>query len=109
MISHLSGPWEEQENRRMVTREEFNQAVEAVWSEINYQNNLPRRINDEAKEPAGFATLTRVYLRRLEDTWADNAGTEASLPFLRKIAGDHDSRDDLLWDSISGLSSKERT
>lgn len=72
---------------RMVTREEFDKAVEAVWLEIDYQNHLPRRTDDEAKEPAGFATLTRVYLRRLEDSWADNAGTEASLPFLRKIAG----------------------
>ena len=71
---------------RLVTRAEFNDACEAVWTEIEYQNNLPRRTDDEAKEPAGFATLGQVYLRRLEDTWADNAGTEKSLPFLRKLA-----------------------
>jgi hypothetical protein len=69
-----------------VTREQFNEAVEAVWSEIEYQNNLPRRTDDEAKEPAGFFTLARVYLRRGEDAWSDNAGTEACLPSLRKLS-----------------------
>lgn len=72
---------------RMVTRKEFDEACDAVWTEIEYQNNLPRRTDDEAKEPAGFATLGQVYLRRLEDTWADNAGTAQSLPYLRKLAG----------------------
>lgn len=71
---------------KIVTREEFNQAVEAVWTEIDFQNNLPRRTDDEAKEPAGFFTLGRVYLRRGEDAWADNAGTEKCLPSLRKLA-----------------------
>ncbi len=72
--------------RTSITREQFSHAMEAIWSEIQYQDRLPRRTDDEAKEPAGFATLGRVYLRRLEDTWADNAGTESSLPILRKIA-----------------------
>jgi len=72
---------------RMVTRKEFDEACDAVWTEIEYQNNLPRRTDDEAKEPAGFATLGQVYLRRLEDAWADNAGTAQSLPYLRKLAG----------------------
>jgi hypothetical protein len=71
---------------RIVTREEFDKAAEAVWSEIEYQNTLPRRTEDEAKEPAGFFTLGEVYLRRGEDAWADNAGTEACLPGLRKLA-----------------------
>ena len=71
---------------RLVTREEFNEAVEAVWSEIEYQNNLPRRTDDEAKEPAGFFTLGRRYIRLGEDLWADNAGTEPCLPSLRKLA-----------------------
>jgi hypothetical protein len=71
---------------KIVTKEEFKIACDAVWSEIEYQNNLPRRTDDEAKEPAGFATLGRVYLSRLEAAWSDNAGTEASLPFLRKLA-----------------------
>ena len=69
-----------------VTREQFDAACEAVWSEIEYQNSLPRRTDDEAKEPAGFFTLGRVYLRRGEDAWADNAGTELCLPSLRKLA-----------------------
>jgi len=69
-----------------VTREQFMEAVEAVWTEIEYQNSLERRTGDEAKEPAGFFTLGQVYLRRGEDAWADNAGTEACLPSLRKLA-----------------------
>ncbi len=69
-----------------VTREQFNEAVEAVWGEIEYQNGLERRTGDEAKEPAGVFTLGQVYLRRGEDAWADHAGTEASLPSLRKLA-----------------------
>lgn len=72
---------------RIVTRADFDDACDAVWSEIEHQNNLPRRTDDEAKEPAGFFTLARVYLRRGEDAWSDNAGTEACLPSLRKIAG----------------------
>ena len=71
----------------IVTRADFDQAVEAVWEEIIYQNNLPRRTEDsEATSPASFATLGRVYLRRLEDAWADNAGDEKALPDLRKLS-----------------------
>lgn len=69
-----------------VSREQFDAACEAVWTEIEYQNGLERRTGDEAKEPAGFFTLGQVYLRRGEDAWADNAGTEACLPSLRKLA-----------------------
>jgi len=71
----------------IVSRAVFDIAVEAVWSEIEYQNNLPRRTEEsEAKGPEGFATLGRVYLRRLEDAWSDNKGNEAALPFVRKLA-----------------------
>jgi len=71
----------------IVDRYEFDQACEAVWTEIEYQNSLPRRTEEsEAKGPEGFATLGRVYLRRLEDAWSDNKGNEAALPFLRKLA-----------------------
>jgi hypothetical protein len=71
----------------IVTREEFNAAAEALWGEIEYQNSLDRRTEEgEAKDPAAFATLGRVYLRRLEDTWADSTGNEETLPFLRKVA-----------------------
>lgn len=70
-----------------VTREQFEEAMEAIWSELQYQNQLPIRTEDgEAKDPAAFATLGRRYLRKLEDAWADNAGFEPSLPFLRKLA-----------------------
>lgn len=71
---------------RTVTRKEFLDACEAVWSELDYQNNLPRRTDDEAKEPSGFFCLARTYLRRGEDAWADNPGVEACLPSLRKLA-----------------------
>lgn len=33
----------------------------------------------------GFATLGRVYLRKLEDEWAGSAGDEKALPHLRKL------------------------
>lgn len=73
---------------RIVTREEFNAACEAVWTEIEYQNDLPRRTGDsEAMNPGAFAALGRVYLRRLEDAWADNAGNSEAIPVLRKLAG----------------------
>ena len=71
---------------KKVTKEEFQDACNAVWSEIEYQNNLPRRTDDEAVTPSGFATLGRVYLRRLEDAWSDNPGIDKSLPVLRKLA-----------------------
>lgn len=70
-----------------VTREQFNEAVEAVWSEIEYQNSLPIRTEqDEAKDIPGFLTLGRRYLRWAENEWSDNAGIEKSKPFLRKLA-----------------------
>jgi hypothetical protein len=70
-----------------ITRAQFDTAVEAVWSEIQYQNQLPIRTEDgEAKDPAAFATLGRVYLRRLEEAWCNNAGFAESLPVLRKLA-----------------------
>lgn len=71
---------------RTISRAEFDDACDAVWSETEYQNNLSRRTDDEAKEPAGFFTLLRVYLTRGEALWSDNAGTESCLPSLRKIA-----------------------
>jgi hypothetical protein len=57
-----------------ITREQFDRVVEAVWSEIQYQNHLPRRTADEAKDCAGFATLGRAYLRKLEDNWYSKPG-----------------------------------
>lgn len=70
-----------------ITREQFNEACDALWSEIEYQNALPRRTEDsEAKDVQGYATLGRVYLRRLEDSWADEEGDEPALQMLRKVA-----------------------
>lgn len=75
-------------NARKVTREEFDRAAEAVWTEIEYQNNLPIRTDeDEAQDIPGFGMLGRTYMRRLEDSWTDNAGIEKALPVLRKLSG----------------------
>jgi len=59
---------------RTVSREEFERAMEAVWTELQYQDGLPRRTEDEAKEVPGSASLMRTYLRRTEDAWADQPG-----------------------------------
>jgi len=73
--------------RKLITREEFDKAVEAVWTEIEYQNGLPRRTaSAEAKDVPGFLTLGRRYMRKTEDLWADNACAEEALPGLRKLA-----------------------
>ena len=83
---------------RVITRQDFDRACDALWTEIQYQDGLPRRTDDEAKDAAGFATLGRRYLRKLEDDWADNPGTintqpggnsvvvEAALHNLRKLS-----------------------
>lgn len=81
---------------KTVTRAEFDSAVEALWSEIEYQNSLPIRTDDEADDIAGFLTLLRRYTRKVEDSWCDNPAvvqpeggvqvTEA-LHGLRKLAG----------------------
>ena len=61
-------------------------ALEAIKSELRYQDNLSRRLNDEAKDVPGFLTLLRRYLRRAEDAWADNPGTVEAQHEVRKIA-----------------------
>lgn len=73
---------------RFITREEFYKAADAIWTELQYQDNLPRRTDDEAKDCAGFATLGRRYLRHLEDHWADQPGpvVEDALNDMRKLA-----------------------
>lgn len=77
---------------RVVTREEFDRVVAAIWGELQYQDHLPRRTEDEAKDVPGFATLARRYMRHLEDHWADQPGTgeppvvEDALKDLRKLA-----------------------
>ena len=70
-----------------ISREDFDAACEALWTEIQYQNNLPRRTNDEAKDIPGFLTLARRYERKIEDAWADNPGpVEEAIQGLRKVA-----------------------
>lgn len=80
---------------RIITREEFDAAVAAVWTEIEYRNSLSRRTEDEAKDVPGFLTLLRRYIRKAEDAWSDNPGTvqpdgsiqvEEALHGLRKLA-----------------------
>jgi len=80
---------------RNVHRQELEQAVEAIWSELRYQDDLSRRTEDEAKDIPGFCTLLRRYLRKVEDDWADNAAewqvnntkqVTSALAGLRKLA-----------------------
>ncbi len=68
-----------------ITREDFDQACDAVWTEILYQNNLERQTEDEAKDVPGFLTLARRYERKVEDDWADNPGVVEALHGLRKL------------------------
>jgi len=86
-----------------ICREEFDQACEAVWTEIEYVNNLPRRTSDEAKDVPGFLTLARLYMDRTAAAWADQPGKPCviirdhepefmvqvpdALAGLRKVAG----------------------
>ena len=78
-----------------ITKEQFDEAVEALWTEIEYQNNLARRTEAEdtadatreAHDVPGFLTLARRYERKIEDDWADNpAPVEDALHGLRKVA-----------------------
>ena len=75
-----------------VSREEFDEAVEALWTELQYQDGLSIRTADEAKDVPGFLTLARVYLSETEKQWAHNPGVgeppqvEEALNGLRKCA-----------------------
>lgn len=75
-----------------VTRQDFDEAMDALWGELQYQDALPRRTNDEAKDVPGFLTLARRYERKVEDAWADNPSEPVSgqvfeaLDGLRKVA-----------------------
>lgn len=72
---------------KVVSRDEFDRVAEALWTEIEYQNSLPRRTTDEAADVPGFCTLMRRYLRKVEDDWADNQGpVKAAEEGLRKLA-----------------------
>ena len=78
--------------RETITREEFDEACDALWSEIAYQDSLPRRTDDEAKDVPGFLTLARRYERKIENDWADLPGVgdpaqvEEALHGLRKVS-----------------------
>lgn len=72
---------------KYISKIEFDEVCKSLWTEIDYQNHLARRTNDEAKDIPGFTTLSRVYLRRLEDKWSDNAGVDDDcLDSLRKLS-----------------------
>ena len=77
---------------KTIGRREFDVACDALWSELQYQDNLPRRTDDEADDVPGFLTLGRRYMRKVEDAWADQAGTapngqvEDALHGLRKLS-----------------------
>ena len=63
-------------SRKYVTREELNDVVEALWSELDYQNKLDRRAEDEGTNIPGFLTLADVYLRKTADAWAKSPAVE---------------------------------
>lgn len=80
---------------RTVTRAQFLRAADAVWEELAYQDNLPRRTEDEALSIPAFLSLLRRYIRKAEDDWADRPGVSQpdgtiqvseALDGLRKIA-----------------------
>jgi len=81
--------------KKDVSREEFDLAVEALWGEIEYQNTLSRRTDDEAKDIPGFLTLSRRYSRHIENDWADypsdpeTGQVEIALHGLRKLTAVH--------------------
>lgn len=79
-------------NNGIISREDFDRAVEAVWTEVEYQNQLSRRTSDEAGDVAGFATLGRVYLGKLENHWAMNPGEEQPEGNVAVTEGLHDLR-----------------
>lgn len=60
--------------KRIVSSDEFANTCQAIWTELDYQNKLPIRTADEAKDTAGFATLARAYLAELETHWAKKPG-----------------------------------
>jgi hypothetical protein len=45
----------------IVTREQFDAACEAVWSEIEYQNNLPRRCLPSLRKLAAIFVRGMIY------------------------------------------------
>ncbi len=70
-----------------VTRDQFDSVMEVVWSEITYQNSLPRRTADgEAKDIPGFLTLGRRYMSKAEAAWADSLNSERASSEIRKLA-----------------------
>ncbi|MBY3263895.1 hypothetical protein HFO15_19915 [Rhizobium laguerreae] len=72
----------------IVTKEQFDEVCAALWSEIEYQNNLARRTDDsEALQVPSYLTLGQVYLNKAAEDWALNAGDELALHGLRKVAG----------------------
>lgn len=62
-------------------------AFTAILGELLYQDDLPRRTDDaEAKEVPSFLALLDVYTEKAKRDWAEQAGDEAALHGLRKIA-----------------------
>ena len=80
---------------RTITREEFDRACDAIWTEFVYADGNAIRTSDEAKDVPGFCTLLRVYLSKMENDWATKPGVNQgdgsvqvtqALNGLRKVA-----------------------
>ncbi len=73
----------------MPSRQEVYQAIDqAIDSEREYQNRLSANRTDGRKHtPGEFLTMLRVYVNKADVAWTENAGDEATLEIMRKIAG----------------------
>ena len=69
-------PRKDKKMPRSINKIEFKDTMEAIWTELDYQNHLPRRTDDEAKDIPAFLTLARRYMRKIEDDWADNPAVD---------------------------------
>lgn len=87
LVAYLRWYRSSNQHSHTVSREAFDRAVEAVWSEIQYQNELPRRTDSgEAHGIAGYASLIDKCNRDMVDTWYAEKGEDRCLHNIRKTA-----------------------
>ncbi len=51
---------------KSVSHEEFESVCEALWTELQYQDNLPRRTDGEAKDMVYCVIRTRIIRKNHE-------------------------------------------
>ena len=68
-----------------MTREEVYKLIDG---EREYQNSLPpSRTNGFHKTVGEYLTMLRCYMTQADVAWTMNAGDDAALDVIRKIAG----------------------